>query len=239
MDVNYSHIVFILDRSGSMASQMEDAVGGFNAFIKHQKQLPGKCTFSLILFDNQYKQLYDFAPIDTVADLNDQTYYPRGNTALLDAIGRAMTETGIRLAAMPESTRPGRVQIAVLTDGEENSSKEFSGKRIKDMIEHQQTKYSWQITYLSSDINASEQALSYGFSVGNTRSATSIASAMKGYNLSLERSRSISHDTYVASAACALAAANIDDVLNDLAVGSTANTIDPDTNTAMESEKTP
>jgi Mg-chelatase subunit ChlD len=239
MDVNYSHIVFILDRSGSMALQMEDAVGGFNAFIKHQKQLPGKCTFSLILFDNQYEQLYDFAPIDTVADLNDQTYYPRGSTALLDAIGRAMTETGIRLAAMPESTRPGRVQIAVLTDGEENSSKEFSGKRIKDMIEHQQTKYSWQITYLSSDINASEQALSYGFSVGNTRSATSIASAMRGYDLSIERSRGISHDVYITSVACALEAANIDNVLNDSVTESTTNIVDSNANTTMESEKTP
>lgn len=213
MNKDYSHIVFILDRSGSMASQADDAIGGFNTFIASQKALPSKATFSLILFDDKYEQPYDFTPIAMVKELDHKTFVPRGGTALLDAVGRAIGETGEKLAGMPEVDRPGRVMVAVLTDGEENQSRRFSASEVKSMIEHQQKKYAWQITFLSSDIRASEQALSYGFSVGNTRSARDIGSAMDGYILNTSRSRSVSHENYVATSGAAFDAAEIDDVL--------------------------
>lgn len=250
MNKDYSHIVFILDRSGSMASQANDAIGGFNTFIRSQKELAGECTLSLILFDNKYEQMYDFTPINMVAELSHKTFIPRGGTALLDAVGRAINDTGAKLAAMAETKRPGRVLVAVLTDGEENESREFSAQRIKDMIEHQQTKYAWQITFLSSDIKAYEQALSYGFATGNSRSTSSIGAAMTGYTLSTNRSRSASHDVYVASAACAFDEAGIDVILNSgitplapvattASSDLTANIVSPSPKNTSGSSKTP
>lgn len=248
MNKDYTHICFILDRSGSMYSQAADAIGGFNTFIQSQKALPGKATMSLILFDNLFEQPYDFTPINMVPELTHETFIPRGGTALLDAVGRAITQTGIKLAAMPESERPGRVLVAVLTDGEENQSHEFSATRIKEMIDHQQTKYAWQITFLSSDIKAAEQALSYGFATGNTRSAGSIKSAMLGYTLNAERSRSISHESYLATNACAFDEAGVDDVLDSNpapvatvagASTSTVNVVNPSPKIVTRSYKTP
>jgi hypothetical protein len=214
MNTDYTHICFILDRSGSMASQADDAIGGFNTLIESQQKLTGKCTFSLILFDDRYEQPYDFTPIQMVAKLTNDTFVPRGGTALLDAVGRAMNETGVALAALPENERPSKVMIAVLTDGQENQSRKFSASQIKDMIEHQSTKYAWQITFLSSDIQAYEQALSYGFSLGNTRSANSIGSAMKGFVLNAERTRGMSREVYTASASCAFDETGVDEVLD-------------------------
>jgi uncharacterized protein YegL len=249
MDKDYSHIVFIMDRSGSMRSQANDAIGGFNAFIESQKALPGKATFSLVLFDDRYEEPYSFVPIETVAELTHRTFVPRGGTALLDAVGRAINETGVRLAAMPEHERPDRVMVAVLTDGEENQSREFSPQRIKDMIEYQQTKYSWQITFLSSDIHAYEQSLSYGFSTGNTRPAASIGAAMKGYTLSAERSRSVSHADFAAVAVCAFGGEDIQEALSNptgqpvitkvQTSPAPSNNSTPDTNVSTGSTKTP
>ena len=217
MNDDYSHIVFIMDRSGSMWAQAADAIGGFNSFVNSQKALPGKATMSLILFDHEYLKPYDFLPIEKVEELTPATFVPRGSTALRDAVGRAINETGAHLASLPENERPGRVLVSIITDGRENASSEFSAQEIKDMIEHQQTKYSWQITFLSSDISASEQALSYGFSPGNTRSAKSIASALNGYTLSARNSRTSTREAYLSSSVNAFDMPDVNDALQNLA----------------------
>ena len=165
---DYTHIVFVLDRSGSMASVMDDTIGGFNQFLKDQKSLPGQATISLVQFDHEYDMLYNFVPLNHVAELNTKTFQPRGMTRLLDAIGRAINTVGSHLDGMSEYERPSKVVFAILTDGHENDSREFDRAKIFSMIKHQESKYNWQFAYLSSDINAVLDAKSYGLTSSST-----------------------------------------------------------------------
>lgn len=128
-----TEIVVVLDRSGSMACIANDTTGGFNAFVKEQREAPGEAFLTLAQFDNQYDIVHKQVPIEEVPDLS---FHPRGGTALLDAIGRTINETKTRLA----SQRPGAdaVVFVVITDGEENSSREFKKDQIKSMIEERE-----------------------------------------------------------------------------------------------------
>jgi len=151
---DHTEIICILDRSGSMSSIEKDAVGGFNTFLEEQKKLPGTASVTLVLFDNAYLTPVKNADINTVQPLNKKTYVPRGSTALLDAVGRTVSETGARLAAADESERPENVIICILTDGEENSSREFSLDQVKEMISHQKDKYNWEFIFLAANQDA-------------------------------------------------------------------------------------
>jgi Mg-chelatase subunit ChlD len=130
-------ITFIIDRSGSMMSCQTDAEGGVNSFIKEQIQQPGECLFTMVEFDHEYNFVHKGLPINQVPSYK---LVPRGQTALLDAVGQAISETGERLAAMPEEQRPGLVVFVILTDGQENCSREFNKVQIKEMITHQSKK---------------------------------------------------------------------------------------------------
>ena len=167
-DKNYTHIIFILDRSGSMWSVKEDTVGGFNALTKVHQEGDGKCTMSLVQFDHEIETVYSFADVTDAEPRTLENYHPRGSTALMDAIGMTIVSEGEKLAAMEESTRPGLVILAVLTDGRENASKEYNKEQISGMIAEQQSKYNWEVTYLSADPNAFADAQSYGFSADTT-----------------------------------------------------------------------
>lgn len=166
MKEDYTDIILVVDRSGSMQAIQKDAEGGVNAFIQQQAQQPGTATLTLVQFDTDYEFLHQGTPIDQVQEYSLQ---PRGATALLDAVGRAINETGQRLANMDESERPSLVLFVVMTDGLENSSREFTKERIKETIEHQETKYSWHFTYLG----ANQDAFAEGGGMGFTRGATS------------------------------------------------------------------
>jgi Mg-chelatase subunit ChlD len=159
MDQNYTDITLIVDRSGSMASIRDDAQGGINTFIKEQAAQPGKCTLTLVQFDQEYNVVVDGKPINEVAEY---TLTPRGSTALLDAVGRAINTTGERLASMREEDRPGLVSVVIVTDGQENASQEFTKERIKQIISHQQDVYNWQFTFLGADQDAFAEADSMG-----------------------------------------------------------------------------
>ncbi len=148
-------ITLVVDRSGSMGSIREDAEGGVNSFIEQQRQADGEAVLTLVQFDTEYEFLYRGVPIDEVEPYR---LNPRGMTALLDAVGRAINETGGRLAAMPESERPGLVVFVIVTDGLENSSHEFTRSQIREMIQHQQEKYNWQFTFLGADQDAFAEA---------------------------------------------------------------------------------
>ena len=100
-DPSYTDITMVLDRSGSMQSIKDDTVGGFDAFVDEQRRLPGRCTVSLVQFDNEYEEVYTGRDLAEVPSL---TLVPRGSTAMLDAIGRAANATGVRLAAFPEAS---------------------------------------------------------------------------------------------------------------------------------------
>jgi uncharacterized protein YegL len=154
-----TEIILIVDRSGSMQSCREDAEGGINSFIDDQKKEPNEARFTLVQFDTEYEFVHSGTPIKDVPKF---TLTPRGWTALLDAVGRAINETGKRLSDLPEDQRPGLVTVVIVTDGLENSSKEFKAAQVKEMIERQRTQYNWKFLFLGADENAVAQGVSMG-----------------------------------------------------------------------------
>ncbi len=153
-----SEIACIIDCSGSMQSIRSDAIGGFNAFLEEQKKHPGSARLTLILFDHEYERVHDAVDIKHVAPLSEATYTPRGTTALLDAIGRTIDDVGKRLAETTEEERPGTVIVAILTDGMENASSDYTRARVAEMIKHQQEKYGWEFVFLAANQDAIQEA---------------------------------------------------------------------------------
>ncbi len=154
-----THIEFVLDRSGSMQSIKADVEGGFDAFIADQATHPGRCTVSLTRFDNEYEPVFTAIDVHEVRPLHLE---PRGSTAMLDAIGRTIIALGARLAALPEDERPSTVIFAIMTDGMENSSREFDHPMVKELITHQEQAYNWQFLYMGADQDAIEVGASIG-----------------------------------------------------------------------------
>src|SRR6476661_5469594 len=170
MKKNYTDITVVLDRSGSMMGTKSDTIGGFNAFLQEQKKVEGEATFTLIQFANTYEVTVNGANIQNVAELNETSYQPTGSsTSLLDALGKAINETGERLRRLAESKRPENVVFVVITDGQENSSREFKKATINEMIQHQTDKYKWEFVFLG----ANQDAISEGASLG-VRTANSL-----------------------------------------------------------------
>lgn len=154
MNTNLTEIAFIMDRSGSMETIANDAIGGFNSFLKSQLAESGAAKLTLILFDDQYEILCEGLELASVKPLNSKTYIPRGSTALLDAIGRTIDSIGKRLSNSKEEDKPGKVIVAILTDGEENASKYYCNEEISKMISHQRDTYSWQFIFLAANQDA-------------------------------------------------------------------------------------
>lgn len=159
MRSDLTDVTVVIDRSGSMDSCRTDAEGGLNSFIGEQAKLPGECLVSLVQFDTVYEWVHKAVP---AIEVPKYSLHPRGGTALLDAVGQAINETGERLASMPEDQRPGLVAIVIVTDGQENSSREFQRAQIKEMIERQQNDYQWQFTFLGANQDAFAEAGSIG-----------------------------------------------------------------------------
>jgi len=186
MNNNKTDITVVLDRSGSMASCKVEAENGLNHFIKTQAEQPGEALFTLVQFDNLYEFVHKGVPI---GDVPPFTLEPRGMTALLDAVGRAINETGIRLAAMDEADRPGLVIVAILTDGHENASHEFSREQIKAMIEKQTNEFSWQFTFLGANQDAFAAGASIGIAAASSLNYTTANSKQAFDNLSANTTR--------------------------------------------------
>jgi hypothetical protein len=160
-------ITVVLDRSGSMAAIAGDVIGGLNTFIQGQSQVEGEARFTLVQFDDRYEVVHAHVPVEQVPPLTDRTYVPRGSTALLDAIGRTIIDTGARLAMLPEAERPEAVIFAVQTDGLENASREFTREQVFAMIRHQEEKYAWQFVFLAADQNAIDEGGRMGFAAAS------------------------------------------------------------------------
>lgn len=161
MKDNYTHLTVILDRSGSMQEIRDDVIGGFNAFLKEQKRTEGLATLSLVQFDTQdpYEVVHSFMLIQAVPELTRETYVPRASTPLLDAMGRGINDLEKQLAGMRESERPATVIMVFITDGQENSSREFNKEQIARLIADKQERDRWQFVFLSADLAAVEDAM--------------------------------------------------------------------------------
>lgn len=169
MNKNRTELVLVLDNSGSMAGIKNDVEQGLKTVLKEQAAQPGECFVSYFQFSGTAKQVFSGV---NIKDVKDISIHPLGSTALFDAIGMAVNETGARLKAMKEKDRPGLVVFIVGTDGEENSSKEFKGVQIKEMIQHQESKYNWQFIYLGANQDAWQMGQRYGFSSGKSMTYT-------------------------------------------------------------------
>ena len=155
MNNNITELVFILDRSGSMAGLEGDTIGGFNSLVDRQKQQEGKCFVTTVLFDHETKVLHDRVALDTLAPLTERDYTVRGSTALLDAVGDTIRH--IRPEDVPEHTL-----FVITTDGMENASHKYTAEDIKRRIEHEKKKYGWEFLFLGANIDAVSTAKRYG-----------------------------------------------------------------------------
>jgi len=181
---NLTEIIFCLDRSGSMVSTRSDAEGGFNQFIADQRRdQNGECRVTLCQFDSDgYETVLECVPLDSVPPLRLE---PRGNTPLLDAMGRTIQETGKRLANTPENQRPGQVIVVFITDGQENCSRTYNKRQIEEMVQHQEQKYLWRFVYLGSNQDAIHEATNLGFTAHNAMSYGANAKGTRGAYSSL------------------------------------------------------
>ncbi len=198
MRSDLTDITLVVDRSGSMQQICEDAEGGVNSFIAQQTNEPGEAVLTLVQFDTEYEFLHNGVPISQVPKYS---LVPRGMTALLDAIGRAINETGERLSKMEEQDRPGLVIFVVVTDGLENSSQEFSKSDIKEMIERQQEKYSWHFTFLGANQDAFAEAGHMGIQAGGAANyamdKVAVAYMATGAKVSRMRKQRSDEDTVI------------------------------------------
>jgi uncharacterized protein YegL len=165
-DPNRTHITAVLDRSGSMQCLTAETVSGFNKFVADQKAVPGTANLTLVLFNTDYKVVHDAVDIQKVPDLTAEVYNANGYTALYDALAEAIKKTGEALEKLPETERPGVVIVLVMTDGAENSSKEYGGQRglaaLQAMVKHQTEKYSWKFVFMGANIDAKAVGSSLG-----------------------------------------------------------------------------
>ena len=162
MKKNLTEIVFILDRSGSMAGLEDDTIGGFNAMIQKQKGEEGEAYVSTILFDNHTEVIHDRADIQEIHPMTRKDYYVRGCTALLDAVGKSIRHIGNVHKYAREEDRPKKTLFVITTDGMENASREYTYERVRKLIEHQKEKYGWEFLFLGANIDAAKEAARFG-----------------------------------------------------------------------------
>ena len=167
MKKNLTEIVFILDRSGSMAGLEKDTIGGFNAMIEKQKREDGEAVISTVLFDNEMEVVHDRVDIQTIQPMTEKDYWVRGCTALLDAVGGAIHHIGnVHKYARPEDV-PEKTLFVITTDGMENASRRYSYDKVKRMISRQTERYGWEFIFLGANIDAAKEAARFGIKADN------------------------------------------------------------------------
>lgn len=163
MKKGLTEVIFILDRSGSMAGLEKDTIGGFNSFVEKQMKQEGEARITAVLFDNEYELLWDSVNAED-ARLTEKEYYVRGSTALYDAVGKTILYVSSRIELTAEEERPEKVIFVIITDGLENSSKEFTYYKVKQMIHRQQTRHNWEFLFFGANIDAVKEADLIGIS---------------------------------------------------------------------------
>ena len=164
MRKNLTEVVFILDRSGSMSGLEKDTIGGFNSMIEKQKREAGQALISTVLFNNNSKVLYDRVEVQKIPSMTEDDYSVYGCSALLDAIGGAIHHIGnVHKYARTEDV-PEHTVFIIMTDGMENASRLYDSARVKQMIEHEKSKYGWEFLFFGANIDAVETAKHFGIS---------------------------------------------------------------------------
>lgn len=176
-----------------MASVAHDTIGGFNTFLEDQKKVPGEATLTLNQFDDVYERLLDAVQIQKASSLSRETFVPRGSTALLDAIGTSIHDTGRRLEKLPEEQRPSKVVCVIITDGFENASRKFDRKQIDELIREQRDKYQWEFVFLGANQDAIATAASMGITAANAmtyaNNTQGVASSYRSLSANLTKCR--------------------------------------------------
>ncbi|MBO4468295.1 MAG: VWA domain-containing protein [Clostridia bacterium] len=161
---NVTELVFILDRSGSMAGLESDTIGGFNSLIEKQKKQDGECFVSTVIFDNDSEVIHDRVRLAEIKPMTDKEYYVRGCTALIDAIGGAIKHiANIHKYARPEDV-PEHTLFVITTDGQENASHKYSSDEVKKMVERRREKFGWEFFFIGANIDSVETAKNFGIS---------------------------------------------------------------------------
>jgi uncharacterized protein YegL len=168
MKKDLTELVFILDRSGSMSGLESDTIVGYNAMLEKQKKEPGDAVITTVLFDDRYELLHDRINLRGIAPITDREYFVRGSTALLDAVGKTINKIGNVQKHTAQEERAEHVMFVITTDGMENSSKEFSYEKVRQMIEYQKSKYGWEFIFLGANIDAIAAAERFGIDKDRT-----------------------------------------------------------------------
>ncbi len=164
MKKGLTELVFILDRSGSMAPLATDTIGGFNSMIARQQKEDGECLVSTVLFANESALIHDRIPLAKVPELTDREYYAGGCTALFDAVGSTIRRIEAIHRYAREEDVPEKTLFVITTDGLENASRQFSGKQVRKLVEEMKQKRGWEFVFLAANIDAEETAEAIGIS---------------------------------------------------------------------------
>jgi uncharacterized protein YegL len=164
MKTNITELVFILDKSGSMAGLESDTIGGYNAMLTKQQKESGEAIVTTVLFDDNYELLHDRINIKGIRPITESEYFVGGCTALLDAVGKTIHKIGNAQKHTSEEQRADKVMFIITTDGMENSSCEYTYEKIKEMVERQKAKYGWEFIFLGANIDAISTAAKFGIS---------------------------------------------------------------------------
>ena len=162
MKKNLTEMVFILDRSGSMAGLEADTIGGFNSMIERQKKEDGEALVSTVLFSNESKIIHDRVDLQKIEPMTDKQYHVGGCTALIDAIGGAIHHIGNVHKYARDEDRPEHTIFVITTDGMENASRRYTSDQVKAMVNRQKEKYGWEFLFLGANIDAVETAARIG-----------------------------------------------------------------------------
>lgn len=170
-------IICILDRSGSMSNLATDTIGGYNSFIEQQRQKSGTAQVTTVLFDDQYEKISDAVDLQNVPELTSAEYFARGTTALLDAVGRTITETLANMERDKICPSKRRVLVLIMTDGYENASREFSKSKVKSLVEATTKQYDWNYVFIGANIDSAAEAGGIGI---DRRHAANVAPTPRG-----------------------------------------------------------